>query len=449
MSNSYDELLEKITASTLTTENWDGILTFCDKINGDIDGCKLGLKSLKKRLNNRDPHVVMMAISVLDSCWANCGEKFRKEVSSGQFINELKALSTNSQRLVAEKMRITIKKWVDNECKKEQFLSLIVSLFKQLKEDGYSFEVDDPKKKTSVLNSKYANDPNYVSSAQEEEEIAKAIAASLADAEKQDKIKKTTSSLYPSTNKATTPNQNSSANSANERKVRALYDFEAAEGNELSFVAGDIITVTDESNAHWWTGRIGVQQGLFPSSFVTNDLEEASIPKQMEAKKEPEVVATINEAILSRCLNVLHECDPTGERPDPADLAQLEAASYAQGPLIDAQLASIDRQSNALAQIDIAIRDVLALYDDAIQKGGYQPYTAAPPTAAPIPPPQPYAYTNQPQAYQQPYYQPQAQQYQVASVATAAGAAQQPVPPQYYPTQPNAAQWNGAPTQQY
>lgn len=46
-------------------------------------------------LNHRDPHVVMMALSVLDSCWSNCGTVFRREVSSASFISELQAKSTN------------------------------------------------------------------------------------------------------------------------------------------------------------------------------------------------------------------------------------------------------------------------------------------------------------------------------------------------------------------
>ena len=60
-------------------------------------------------------------------------------------------------------MRLTLLKWVQTECKNEPSLSLIVSLYKNLEADGYSFVVDDPKAKTKVIDAKYANDPNYVS----------------------------------------------------------------------------------------------------------------------------------------------------------------------------------------------------------------------------------------------------------------------------------------------
>ena len=41
------------------------------------------------------------------------------------------------------------------------------------------------------------------------------------------------------------------------------------EHGELEFRRGDVITVTDKSDQHWWTGELGCRRGLFPATYVT------------------------------------------------------------------------------------------------------------------------------------------------------------------------------------
>jgi len=54
-----------------------------------------------------------------------------------------------------------------------------------------------------------------------------------------------------------------------EYHVQALYDFTPQEQGELEFKRGDIITVTDRSDQHWWCGEIADRKGLFPNTYVT------------------------------------------------------------------------------------------------------------------------------------------------------------------------------------
>lgn len=105
------------------------------------------------------------------------------------------------------------------------------------------------------------------------------------------------------------------------RKVRALYDFEAAEDNELTFFTGEIIYVLDDSDDNWWTGYSDRGEGLFPSNFVTADLnvdvEISHSQNQIieepigddRSKPQTEFIQ-IDEMKIDRLLLLLHEVNP-------------------------------------------------------------------------------------------------------------------------------------------
>jgi len=50
-----------------------------------------------------------------------------------------------------------------------------------------------------------------------------------------------------------------------------LYDYEAAEDNELSFPEGAKITNVEFPDEDWWSGEHGGRSGLFPANYVQLD----------------------------------------------------------------------------------------------------------------------------------------------------------------------------------
>lgn len=155
-------------------------------------------------------------------------------------------------------MKEFIKRWSEQEFKDNPQLSLIPALYNKLKKDGVKFKSSEPVKRKIELPS----DPNVVTSNQEEEDIAKAIELSLKESTSPKSFNnKSNSSLYPSINgnSAAASSLNNNQQPAKEPyKVRTLYDFEAAEDNEITFKAGEILLVTDDSDSNWWKGKFGL-----------------------------------------------------------------------------------------------------------------------------------------------------------------------------------------------
>ena len=48
----------------------------------------------------------------------------------------------------------------------------------------------------------------------------------------------------------------------------ALYDYNSTDDRDLTFSAGDLITV-HQMNGAWWMGSIADRSGMFPANYVT------------------------------------------------------------------------------------------------------------------------------------------------------------------------------------
>ena len=350
-----------------------------------------------------------MTLQVLDACVNNCGVEFRLEVASREFETEFRKLLGRTQPKVQEKLRSLLKTWAEGEFKGVPQLNLIPSLYNALKREGVDFSSvsDQQAKKSQAL----PKDPNVVSSQQEEDDIARAIQLSLQE-NKGHTTKSSTSqsnsssSLYPSNLAAATassmPSASSSSGSPNkrdEKKARALYDFEAAEDNELTFKAGEIgiclrcmpkkqtlnfsfffaVIIIDDSDANWWKGSNHRGEGLFPANFVSTDLntepdqfkeqrrrsvqfnEEVEVVK-VEATESVEIQAEISEEKIDKVLKLLHEADPTSPESDAPELPGFEEHVNQMGPMIDAELESVDRRHAQLTRLSTELVDALNLY---------------------------------------------------------------------------------------
>lgn len=307
-------------------------------------------------------------------------------------------------------MRQVLKNWAENDFKNDPELNLIPTLYLNLRHNGYDFNNLNDKSSAKSAAAKaaaatLAKDPNVVSSQQEEDDIAKAIELSLKENKSSPKQQQpsgaaaasTTSSAYPSlypsfgsstANTQSNGNGNSSSSNAaaaSSRTVRALYDFEAAEENELTFFSGEIIHVLDDSDANWWKGYNDRGEGLFPSNFVTADLsvdperldinqqhknnaqkqaaaeeEEALLQEKTEAAAAQPV--EIDEAKIDRLLHLLHEANPEDPSQDSEEMLRLEQQVHQMGPLIDAELERVDRKHAQLTQLSSDLVDAINLY---------------------------------------------------------------------------------------
>jgi len=386
-SSPFDQIVEKVTDEK-SSEDWGLIMEVCDRVTATNTGPKECLKSIYKRLQHQDPHVVLQALTLLDACVNNCGQYFLLEVASRDFETEYRKILSKSHPKVQDKMRGMLKKWAEGEFSKDPKFSLIPSFYSALKREGHDFAGEEGVK----IKREVPKDPNVVSSQQEQDDLLKAIQLSL-----QEKSGGTqpstaaggnalypTENLYSSVGGAPSVDKPFAAQQKNEKKARCLYDFEAVEDNELTFKSGEILMILDDQDPNWWKGSNHRGEGLFPANFVSLDLDpEPERRKSVQFNEEVEVKTvekidfapqlTIDEGKIDELLGVLHEADPL-EEVDPPFLPQLEEQVGAMGPLIDTELEKIDRQHAKLTRLSRELVESLTLYHTLMAEAPSMPY---------------------------------------------------------------------------
>ena len=59
-----------------------------------------------------------------------------------------------------------------------------------------------------------------------------------------------------------------SENSGQQLLVKARFNFQQTNEDELTFNKGDIINVTRQEEGGWWEGALNGKTGWFPSNYV-------------------------------------------------------------------------------------------------------------------------------------------------------------------------------------
>ncbi|XP_065651771.1 signal transducing adapter molecule 2 isoform X2 [Hydra vulgaris] len=365
--------IEKATNECNISEDWQSYMDICDQIKAQPNGPKEALKYIMKRCSNPVPHVAMQALTLLATCVNNCGKSFHLEICSREWTNDAKNLITKSHEKVSFKLRELIKKWAE-DFKNDPQLNLMCQFQKKLKADGLlSDSIEKPSKLPSISSS---NELNF------KEDLDLAIALSLQESNGSKQTSKSTT-IYPTMSQALIPNQETKEVC----RVLALYDFEAAEDNEMTFKAGEIFSVLDNSDQNWWKGCNNRGVGLFPANFVTTDLS-ALQKEQTEKKKvrfvedsavqvvkpDPKEVmkgrpqTNISQELLDLTLSMLKNASPNEIDEEEETISNMEMRCKEMGYAIEKKIIECQREKDDLNDLNSKFLQAISIYQQLMKE---------------------------------------------------------------------------------
>uniref|UniRef100_A0A667WGM6 VHS domain-containing protein n=1 Tax=Myripristis murdjan TaxID=586833 RepID=A0A667WGM6_9TELE len=70
-------------------DRWDCIQAFYQLVNKESDGPQVATRLLAHKIQSPQEREALQALTVLEACMNNCGQRFHSEAAKFRFLNEL------------------------------------------------------------------------------------------------------------------------------------------------------------------------------------------------------------------------------------------------------------------------------------------------------------------------------------------------------------------------
>ncbi|CAN9510528.1 unnamed protein product [Ophioblennius macclurei] len=107
---SLESWLNKATNPSNRQEDWEYIMGFCDQVNKELEGPQISVRLLAYKIQSPQEWEAMQALTVLEACMKNCGQRFHNEVGKFKFLNEL--IKVVSPKYLGDKISEKVKRKV-------------------------------------------------------------------------------------------------------------------------------------------------------------------------------------------------------------------------------------------------------------------------------------------------------------------------------------------------
>lgn len=148
-SDPFAELVAKATSELLPAGQEDIALNLeiCDQVRAKQVPPKQAMQTIKKRISDSNPNVVLLALGLTDICIKNGGDHFLAEVASREFMDNLASVLRKpagvNHDVKAKALRL-IQSWAQIAEAKPSQMEYINVVYRSLKVDGFGFPPLDP-----------------------------------------------------------------------------------------------------------------------------------------------------------------------------------------------------------------------------------------------------------------------------------------------------------------